>query len=142
MINAIDGHFAELQKAQEKEKAQPQHEDNAPEQPEAAPQEKPPLSPKLFTGYAATHTVTGKKTLICCKPMSHRRTGGQKWAKCFSGDAGEMPGTLGQLNAGELTEGQVKELYAKAQEQPGTGRDDTFSIYQLKDGDETRDYRF
>ncbi len=49
---------------------------------------------------------------------------------------------LGQLNAGELTEGQVKELYAKAQEQPETGRDDTFSIYQLKDGDETRDYRF
>ena len=49
---------------------------------------------------------------------------------------------LGQLNAGELTEGQIKELYAKAQEQPETGRDDTFSIYQLKDGDETRDYRF
>lgn len=49
---------------------------------------------------------------------------------------------LGQLNAGELTQGEVKELYAKAQEQPETGRDDTFSIYQLKDGDETRDYRF
>ena len=31
---------------------------------------------------------------------------------------------------------------AKAQEQPETGRNDTFSIYQLKDGDETRDYRF
>ena len=30
-------------------------------------------------------------------------------------------------------EGQVKELYAKAQEQPGTGRDDTFSIYQCID---------
>ena len=31
-----------------------------------------------------TSTATGKKTPICCKPMSRRRTGGQKWAKCFS----------------------------------------------------------
>ena len=45
MINAIDGHFAELQKAQEKEQAQPQHEGNTPEQPEAAPQEKAAFTP-------------------------------------------------------------------------------------------------
>ena len=32
MINSIDGHFAELQKVQEKEKAQPQHEGNTPAQ--------------------------------------------------------------------------------------------------------------
>ena len=48
MINAIDGHFAELQKAQEKEKAQPQHEDKPPEQPEAAPQEKAAFSPETI----------------------------------------------------------------------------------------------
>ena len=60
----------------------------------------------------------------------------------FRGTPEKCRELLGQLNAGELTEGQVKELYAKAQEQPGTGRDDTFSIYQLGDGDETRDYRF
>ena len=60
----------------------------------------------------------------------------------FRGTPEKCRELLGQLNAGELTEGQVKELYAKAQEQPETGRDDTFSIYQLKDGDETRDYRF
>ena len=47
---------------------------------------------------------------------------------------------MAQLNAGELTQGEVKELYAKAQE---AGQDkDTFSIYQLKRGDETRDFRF
>ena len=47
---------------------------------------------------------------------------------------------MAQLNAGELTQGEVKELYAKAQE---AGQDkDTFSIYQLKRGDETRDLRF
>ena len=45
---------------------------------------------------------------------------------------------LQSLNAGELTQGEVKALYAKAQEPDR----DTFSIYQLKRGDETRDLRF
>lgn len=51
---------------------------------------------------------------------------------------------MGQLNAGELTQAEVKELYAKAQETAqtaGQGKD-TFSIYQIKGGDETRDFRF
>ena len=47
---------------------------------------------------------------------------------------------MGGLNAGELTQGEVKELYAKAQE--AEADKDTFSIYQLKQGDETRDFRF
>ena len=45
---------------------------------------------------------------------------------------------LQRLNAGELTQGEVKALYAKAQEPDR----DSFSIYQLKRGDETRDLRF
>ena len=45
---------------------------------------------------------------------------------------------LQSLNAGELTPGEVKALYAKAQEPDR----DSFSIYQLKRGDETRDLRF
>ena len=51
---------------------------------------------------------------------------------------------MGQLKGGELTEGDVKQLYAKAQETAQTaGQDkDTFSIYQIKGGDETRDFRF
>ena len=65
---------------------------------------------------------------------------------------------LGKLETGELTQGDVKELYAKAQEaqpaaEPGqetpkptaTEKEpdkDTFSIYQLKDGDGMRDYHF
>ena len=65
---------------------------------------------------------------------------------------------LGKLEAGELTQGDVKELYAKAQEAqptaepgqetpepatPGKEPDkDTFTIYQLKDGDGMRDYHF
>ena len=51
---------------------------------------------------------------------------------------------MGQLNAGELTQAEVKELYAKAQETAQTAGQDknTFSIYQIKGGDETRDFRF
>jgi antirestriction protein ArdA len=51
---------------------------------------------------------------------------------------------MGQLKGGELTEDDVKQLYAKAQETAQTaGQDkDTFSIYQIKGGDETRDFRF
>ena len=51
---------------------------------------------------------------------------------------------MGQLKSGGLTEGDVKHLYAKAQETAQTaGQDkDTFSIYQIKGGDETRDFRF
>ena len=51
---------------------------------------------------------------------------------------------MGQLKSGGLTEGDVKQLYAKAQETAQTaGQDkDTFSIYQIKHGYETRDLRF
>ena len=51
---------------------------------------------------------------------------------------------MGQLKSGELTEGDVKQLYAKTQETAKTaGQDkDTFSIYQIKGGDGTRDLRF
>lgn len=51
---------------------------------------------------------------------------------------------MGQLKGGELTEGDVKQLYAKAQEtaQTAVQDKDTFSIYQIKGGDETRDFRF
>ena len=47
-----------------------------------------------------------------------------------------MPRAYGATQSGELTEGQVKELYAKAQETAKTAEQDkgTFSIYQLKHG--------
>ncbi|MCM1225182.1 MAG: YodL domain-containing protein, partial [Lachnospiraceae bacterium] len=58
----------------------------------------------------------------------------------YIGTAEKCREIMVQLAAGELTQGEVKELYAKAQEaEPDR---DTFSIYQLKRGDDTRDYRF
>ena len=143
MINAIDGHFAELQKAQEKEKAQPQHEGNTPEQPEAAPQEKAAFTPETIYRVRRNPYSDREENAYLLQAYVTQENGRAKMGEVlFQGTPEKCRELLGQLNAGELTEGQVKELYAKAQEQPETGRDDTFSIYQLKDGDETRDYRF
>ncbi|MCD8089506.1 MAG: YodL domain-containing protein [Clostridiales bacterium] len=48
-----------------------------------------------------------------------------------------------KLNAGELTQDEVKELYRKSVEQAQTNPDkDSFSVYQLKSGDETRYHRY
>ena len=143
MINAIDGHFAELQKAQEKEKAQPQHEGNTPEQPEAAPQEKAAFTPETIYRVRRNPYSDREENAYLLQAYVTQENGRAKMGEVlFQGTPEKCRELLGQLNAGELTEGQVKELYAKAQEQPETGRDDTFSIYQLKDGDKTRDYRF
>ena len=143
MINAIDGHFAELQKAQEKEKVQPQHEDNPPEQPEAAPQEKATFTPETIYRIRRNPYSDREENAYLLQAYVTQENGRAKMGEVlFRGTPEKCRELLVQLNAGELTEGQVKELYAKAQEQPETGRDDTFSIYQLKDGDETRDYRF
>ena len=143
MINAIDGHFAELQKAQEKEKAQPQHEGNAPEQPEAAPQEKAAFTPETIYRVRRNPYSDREENAYLLQAYVTQENGRAKMGEVlFRGIPEKCRELLGQLNAGELTEGQVKELYAKAQEQSETGRDNTFSIYQLKDGDETRDYRF
>ena len=143
MINAIDGHFAELQKAQEKEKAQPQHEGSTPEQPEAAPQEKAAFAPETIYRVRRNPYSDREENAYLLQAYVTQENGRAKIGEVlFRGTPEKCRELLGQLNAGELTEGQVKELYAKAQEQPETGRDDTFSIYQLKDGDETRDYRF
>ena len=62
----------------------------------------------------------------------------------FAGTPEKCRELMGQLKSGELTEGDVKQLYAKAQETAKTAEPDkdTFSIYQLKRGDETRDFRF
>ncbi len=143
MINAIDGHFAELQKAQEKEKAQPQHEDNPPEQPEAAPQEKAAFTPETIYRVRRNPYSDREENAYLLQAYVTQENGRAKMGEVlFRGTPEKCRELLGQLNAGELTEGQVKELYAKAQEQPEAGKDDTFSIYQLKDGDGTRDYRF
>ena len=146
MINAIDGHFAELQKVQEKEKAQPQHEGSPEQKSETqakdAPREKAAM-PEYIYKIETNPRSDSRENLSFLQAYLPQGDGTAAIGDVlYIGTPEKCRELLGQLNAGELTEGQVKELYAKAQEQPETGRDDTFFIYQLKDGDETRDYRF
>ena len=146
MINSIDGHFAELQKVQEKEKAQPQHEGSPEQKSETqakdAPREKAAMPEYIYKIETNPRSDSRENRSFLQAYLPQGDGTAAIGDVLYIGTPEKCRELLGQLNAGELTQGEVKELYAKAQEQPGTGRDDTFSIYQLKDGDETRDYRF
>ena len=153
IINSIDANIAELQKAQEKEQTagqeQPDKEENtAPQQPEpeATAQDKAAFTPEtIYKVRRNPYSDSRENSYIL---QEYVFTQGSPTAKMgdalYIGTMEKCRELMGQLKSGELTEGQVKELYAQAQEaaQTVTPDKDTFSIYQLKQGDETRDFRF
>ena len=165
IINSIDENLAELQKAQDKEQTagqeQPTREgqEAAPEKPDpeaAAPgksgaQEKAGAAPKeAFTPetiYRVRRNPYGdsRENSYLLQAYVTQENGRAKMGDVlYTGTPEKCRELMGQLKSGELTEGDVKQLYAKAQETAQTaGQDkDTFSIYQIKGGDETRDFRF
>ena len=158
IINSVDEHFAELQKAQGKEqiagKEQPQQE--APAQDKAA--DKPAFTPEYIYKVHANPRSDSRDNLYFLQAYLTQENGMAKIGDVlYVGTPEKCRELTGRLVAGELTQGQVKELYAKAQEQPQAQEQttdqkqptqeaepdkDTFTIYQLKSGDETRDFRF
>ena len=152
IINSIDETLAELSKAQDKEQTagqeQPDKEENAaPEQPkqEASAQEKAAFIPETVYRVHRNPYSDRKENAYLLQAYVTQENGRAKMgAVLFTGTPQKCRELMGQLKSGELTEGQVKELYAKAQETAKTAEQDkgTFSIYQLKHGDETRDLRF
>lgn len=152
IINSIDETLAELSKAQDKEQTagqeQPDKEENAaPEQPkpEAPAQEKAAFIPETVYRVRRNPYSDRKENAYLLQAYVTQENGRAKMgAVLFTGTPQKCRELMGQLKSGELTEGQVKELYAKAQETAKTAEQDkgTFSIYQLKHGDETRDLRF
>ena len=152
IINSIDETLAELSKAQDKEQTagqeQPDKEENAaPEQPkpEAPAQEKAAFTPETIYRVRRNPYSDSKENTYLLQAYVTQENGRAKMgAVLFTGTPQKCRELMGQLKNGELTEGQVKELYAKAQETAKTAEQDkgTFSIYQLKHGDETRDLRF
>ena len=126
IINSIDGHIAELQKAQE--------------QALDAPREKAAM-PEYIYKIEANPRTTGDNDRFFLQAYLPQENGRAKIGDVlYIGSLAKCRELMGGLNAGELTQGEVKELYAKAQE--AEADKDTFSIYQLKQGDETRDFRF
>ena len=162
IINSIDENLAELQKAQDKEQtagqeqptregqeAAPQPE--APKKADTAGKEKPEAAPKeAFTPetiYRVRRNPYGdsRENSHLLQAYVTQENGRAKMGDVlYTGTPEKCRELMGQLKSGELTEGDVKQLYAKAQETAQTaGQDkDTFSIYQIKGGDETRDFRF
>ena len=152
IINSIDETLAELSKAQDKEQTagqeQPDKEETAaPEQPkqEAPAQDKAAFTPETIYRVRRNPYNDSKENTYLLQAYVTQENGRAKMgAVLFTGTPQKCRELMGQLKSGELTEGQVKELYAKAQETAKTAEQDkgTFSIYQLKHGDETRDLRF
>ena len=124
IINSIDEHIAELQK----------------EQAQDAPREKAAM-PEYIYKIEANPRTTGDNGRFFLQAYLPQENGRAKIGDVlYIGSLAKCRELMGGLNAGELTQGEVKELYAKAQEDEADK--DTFSIYQLKQGDETRDFRF
>ena len=152
IINSIDETLAELSKAQDMEQTagqeQPDKEETAaPEQPkqEAPAQEKAAFTPETIYRVRRNPYSDSKDNTYLLQAYVTQENGRPKMsAVLFTGTPQKCHELMGQLKSGELTEGQVKELYAKAQETAKTAEQDkdTYSIYQLKHGDETRDLRF
>ena len=162
IINSIDENLAELQKAQDKEQtagqeqttregqeAAPQPEAPAKadtagkEQPEAAPKEA--FTPETIYRVRRNPYSDSRENSHLLQAYVTQENGRAKMGDVlYTGTPEKCRELMGQLKGGELTEGDVKQLYAKAQETAQTaGQDkDTFSIYQIKGGDETRDFRF
>ena len=152
IINSIDETLAELSKAQDKEQTagqeQPDKEETAaqehPKQ-EAPAQEKAAFTPETIYRVRRNPYSDSKENTYLLQAYVTQENGRAKMgAVLFTGTPQKCRELMGQLKSGELTEGQVKELYAKAQETAKTAEQDkgTFSIYQLKHGDETQDLRF
>ena len=159
IINSIDENLAELQKAQDKEQTagqeQPTREEQAtpPEQPQpkavapgktdAAPKET--FTPETIYRVRRNPYSDSRENSYLLQAYVTQENGRAKMGDVlFTGTPEKCRELMGQLKSGELTEGDVKQLYAKAQETAKTAEPDkdTFSIYQIKGGDETRDFRF
>ena len=162
IINSIDANFAELQKAQDKEQtagqeqptregqeAAPQPE--APKKADTAGKEKPEAAPKeaftpetIYRVRRNPYSDSRENSHLLQAYVTQENGRAKMGDVLYTGTPEKCRELMGQLKGGELTEGDVKQLYAKAQETAQTaGQDkDTFSIYQIKGGDETRDFRF
>ena len=141
IINSIDENLAELQKAQDKEQTAGQEQPTREEK--AAPKEA--FTPETIYKMRRNPYGDSPENSHLLQAYVTQENGRAKMGDVlYTGTPEKCRELMGQLKSGGLTEGDVKQLYAKAQETAQTaGQDkDTFSIYQIKGGDETRDFRF
>ena len=137
------------QPTREGQEAAPQPE--APKKADTAGKEKPEAAPKeaftpetIYRVRRNPYSDSRENSYLLQAYVTQENGRAKMGDVLYTGTPEKCRELMGQLKSGELTEGDVKQLYAKAQETAQTaGQDkDTFSIYQIKGGDETRDFRF
>ena len=145
IINSIDANFAELQKAQDKEQTagqeQPTREgqEAAPEKPDpeaAAPgksgaQEKAGAAPKeaftpetIYRVRRNPYSDSRENSHLLQAYVTQENGRAKMGDVLYTGTPEKCRELMGQLKSGELTEGDVKQLYAKAQETAQTAGQD------------------
>ena len=151
IINSIDENLAELQKAQDKEQTagqeQPTREgqEAAPEKPDpeaAAPgksgaQEKAGAAPKeaftpetIYRVRRNPYSDSRENSHLLQAYVTQENGRAKMGDVLYTGTPEKCRELMGQLKSGELTEGDVKQLYAKAQETAQTtGQDKIIHIY-------------
>ena len=146
IINSIDEHIAQLQKSQDKEQtaAQGQPEQEAPAKNNAAPKKQPEQETPAPGKSGAQEAADTPKAAFTPKTIYRARknpygdsrensyllqayvtqeNGRAKMGDVlYKGTPEKCRELMKQLKSGELTEGDVKELYAKAQAQTGHAR--------------------
>ena len=158
IINSIDKELAEIQKAQDKEQTAEQETPTEPEQTEAPAQENTATQEYIYQVRKNPYHDSKDNAYLLQAYLPQEDGRAKMGDVLYMGTPEKCRELMAQLDAGELTQGQVKELYAQAQEQTPAPEQtageqaeppqeaepdkDSFTIYQLKRGDETRDLRF
>ena len=142
IINSIDANFAELQKAQDKEQtagqeqptregqeAAPQPE--APKKADTAGKEKPEAAPKeaftpetIYRVRRNPYSDSRENSHLLQAYVTQENGRAKMGDVLYTGTPEKCRELMGQLKSGELTEGDVKQLYAKAQETAQTAGQD------------------
>ena len=131
IINSIDGNFAELQKAQDRKQtagqeqttrkeepaAQEQPKQEAPAQGNANAAPKEAFTPETIYRVRQNPYSDSKDNAYLLQAYVTQENGRAKMGDVlYTGTPEKCRELMGQLESGELTEGDVKQLYAKAQE--------------------------
>nr|WP_110326419.1 YodL domain-containing protein [Hungatella effluvii] len=146
IIGSVDGHLAELQKTQDREQTAGQEvpaPENAPEQKTpiretAAASEKPAFSPETIYRVRKDPYSDRRENSYLLQAYVTQENGRAKMGDVlFTGTPEKCRELMGKLETGELTQGQIKELYAKAQEPEQTAHafdmpDPTISMEEMQ----------
>ena len=121
IINSVDGHFAELQKAQDRGQTAGQPPQEAPAQENAAAPDKSAFSPETIYRVRKNPYSDRRENGYLLQAYVTQENGRAKMGDIlFTGTPEKCRELMGKLETGELTQEKIKVLYGKGQEPPKT----------------------